>query len=111
MLKQSTKVLGEKYEQIVEKAYNQNWVDVFPNVGKASGAYSSGAYRKNPVILMNFVGDFRSVETLAHEMGHSVHSYLSEQSQIFEEADYSIFVAEVASTVNEMLLNFYMFDL
>ncbi len=110
LLKQSTKVLGEKYEQIVEKAFNQNWVDVFPNVGKASGAYSSGAYRKNPVILMNFVGDFRSVETLAHEMGHSVHSYLSEQSQIFEEADYSIFVAEVASTVNEMLLNFYMLN-
>ncbi len=108
LFKKSTKVLGENYTKILEKAFDERWIDVFPNDGKRSGAYSSGAYKKNPIVLMNFVGDFRSVETLAHEMGHSVHTYFSEHNQCYEKSDYTIFVAEVASTVNEILLNFYI---
>ena len=108
LFKDSVAVLGESYTKVLDEAKKNRWIDVMPNEGKASGAYSSGAYRKNPVVLMNFVGDFRSVETLAHEMGHSMHTYFSERAQIFEEADYTIFVAEVASTVNEMLLNFHL---
>ncbi len=108
LFKQSTKVLGEDYSKVLEKSFNERWVDVFPNEGKASGAYSSGAYQKNPVLLLNFVGDFRSVETLAHEMGHSMHTYFSEHNQCYEKSDYTIFVAEVASTVNEILLNFHI---
>ncbi len=108
LFKQSTKVLGDDYSKILDKSFKERWIDVFPSDGKASGAYSSGAYQKNPIVLMNFVGDFRSVETLAHEMGHSVHTYFSEHSQCYEKSDYTIFVAEVASTVNEILLNFHI---
>lgn len=110
LLKNSTKVLGEKYGQILDLAKKERWIDVMPSEGKASGAYSAGAYRKPPVVLLNFVGDLRSVETLVHEMGHSMHSYFSSQKQIYEEAGYVIFVAEVASTVNETLLTFYLLE-
>ncbi len=97
--------LGKEYQQVLRKGLTQDrWVDVFENHRKRSGAYSSGCYDSMPYILMNFHGNFGDVQTLAHEAGHSMHSYLSRQTQPYIYADYSIFVAEVASTFNELLL-------
>ena len=82
-----------------------------PNVGKRSGAYSSGsAYDVHPYILMNWNDDYETVSTLAHELGHTMHSYFSSKNQPFSMSDYPIFVAEIASTFNESLLNHYMVD-
>ena len=100
--------LGEEYTGIVEKGINSRWVDVKENKGKRSGAYSSGAYGTNPYILMNWQDNVDNLFTLAHEFGHSVHSYYTRASQPYTYGDYSIFVAEVASTTNEALLNEYM---
>ncbi|MBZ5200435.1 oligoendopeptidase F [Planomicrobium chinense] len=100
--------LGEEYTGIVEQGINNRWVDVKENKGKRSGAYSSGAYGTNPYILMNWQDNVDNLFTLAHEFGHSVHSYYTRASQPYVYGDYSIFVAEVASTTNEALLNEYM---
>lgn len=100
--------LGEDYTGIVEQGINNRWVDVKENKGKRSGAYSSGAYGTNPYILMNWQDNVDNLFTLAHEFGHSVHSYYTRASQPYVYGDYSIFVAEVASTTNEALLNEYM---
>ncbi|CAM3098829.1 oligoendopeptidase F [Filibacter tadaridae] len=97
--------LGEEYVSIVKKGLDSRWVDVRENKGKRSGAYSSGAYGTNPYILMNWQNNVSNLFTLAHEFGHSVHSYYSRKSQPFIYSGYSIFVAEVASTVNEAILN------
>ena len=96
--------LGEEYCTTVRNGFNDNWVDVYPNKGKSSGAYSSGTYDSNPFILMNFTGSLDSVSTLAHEMGHSMHTWHSKKHQPVQYADYTLFVAEVASTVNENLM-------
>ena len=96
--------LGNDYVNRVKKAYQDGWIDVYPNKGKSSGAYSSGTYDSNPFIMMNFTGTLDSVSTLAHEMGHSQHSWLTNHTQPAQYADYTMFVAEVASTVNENLL-------
>lgn len=96
--------LGEEYVSTVKSAFNNKWIDVYPNKGKRGGAYSSGTYDSNPYILLNFNGTLDSVSTLAHEMGHSIHSYLSHKNQPPQYGDYTIFVAEVASTVNENLM-------
>ncbi|MBQ4253510.1 MAG: oligoendopeptidase F [Erysipelotrichaceae bacterium] len=104
MVVDAVRPLGEEYVKRVEKAYEEGWIDVYPNKGKTGGAYSSGTYDSNPFILMNFTGSLDSVSTLAHEMGHSQHSWLTNHNQPFHYADYSLFVAEVASTVNENLL-------
>ena len=101
-------VLGDDYVEILNKAFDEKWIDVFNNVGKRSGAYSSGCYDTNPFILLNFEGKLDDVSTLSHELGHSVHSYLSTEFNSYQNASYKIFVAEVASTVNELLLNNYM---
>lgn len=101
--------LGEEYVNIVKEGLHSRWVDVYENKGKRSGAYSSGTYGTNPYILMNWQDNVDSVFTLAHEFGHSVHSYYSRNNQNSNQADYSIFVAEVASTFNEALLADYMF--
>ncbi len=101
-------VLGDDYVEILNKAFDEKWIDVFNNVGKRSGAYSSGCYDTNPFILLNFEGKLDDVSTLSHELGHSVHSYLSREFNSYQNASYKIFVAEVASTVNELLLNNYM---
>ena len=93
--------LGEDYQKDVQKAYNEGWIDVYPNRG---GAYSGGCYDSNPYILLNFSGTLDSVSTLAHEMGHTMHSWRSRKHQPPQYADYTLFVAEVASTVNENLL-------
>jgi len=101
----ATKPLGESYSSVVARAFDEGWVDMYPSKGKRSGAYSNGsAYDVHPYVLMNYNDDFDGVTTLAHEFGHAMHSYLSNKNQAFANADYSIFVAEVASTVNERLL-------
>ena len=103
------KPLGEHYLATVQKAFNDRWVDYMPNTGKRSGAYSSGAsYDFHPYILMNWNDDYYSVSTLAHELGHTMHSYFSNKNQPYAKSDYPIFVAEIASTLNESLLNNYM---
>ncbi|MGM9987291.1 MAG: oligoendopeptidase F [Bacillaceae bacterium] len=102
------KPMGEEYLNILREAYEQGWVDVMENVGKRSGAYSSGAYGTHPYILMNWQDNVNNLFTLAHEFGHSVHSYYTRKTQPYIYGDYSIFVAEVASTCNEALLNDYL---
>ena len=96
--------LGENYCETVRGAFRDRWIDVYPNKGKSSGAYSSGTFDSNPYILTNFTGTLDSVSTIAHEMGHSLHSWHTNHTQPYQYADYSLFVAEVASTVNENLL-------
>ena len=98
--------LGPSYTTALDACFDGRWIDWRPAPGKRSGAYSSGAaYDVHPYILMNFNGDYDSVSTLAHEVGHAIHSYFSNSAQPHATADYSIFVAEVASTFNEALLN------
>ncbi|MGA1866023.1 MAG: oligoendopeptidase F [Thermoplasmatota archaeon] len=103
--------LGDDVLNIVSGGLSSRWIDVYENRGKRSGAYSSGCYDSPPYILMNYDGNIREVFTIAHEMGHSVHSYLSNRQQPHITADYRIFVAEVASTVNEVLLLHYLMDI
>ncbi|MBS4207957.1 oligoendopeptidase F [Bacillus sp. FJAT-50079] len=100
--------LGEDYIQTLTEGFENRWVDVVENKGKRSGAYSSGAYGTNPYILMNWQDNVNNLFTLAHEFGHSVHSYYTRKTQAYPYGDYSIFVAEVASTCNEALLGDYM---
>jgi oligoendopeptidase F len=100
-------VLGEEYQDILRKAFAERWVDWVENIGKRSGAYSSGSYTTNPYILMNWQNTLDNVYTLAHELGHSVHSYYTRKNQPFVYGDYSIFLAEIASTTNENLLTNY----
>ncbi|SFA78498.1 MULTISPECIES: oligoendopeptidase F [unclassified Bacillus (in: firmicutes)] len=100
--------LGEEYQNVLKEGFENRWVDVHENKGKRSGAYSSGAYGTNPYILMNWQDNVNNLFTLAHEFGHSVHSYYTRKSQPYAYGDYSIFVAEVASTCNEALLNDYL---
>lgn len=100
--------LGEEYQSILKEAFENGWIDVVENVGKRSGAYSSGSYGTNPYILLNWQDNVNNLFTLAHELGHSVHSYYTRKYQPYPYGDYSIFVAEVASTCNEALLNDYL---
>lgn len=100
--------LGEEYNNVLKEGFENRWVDVYENKGKRSGAYSSGAYGTNPYILMNWQDNVNNLFTLAHEFGHSVHSYYTRKTQPYPYGSYSIFVAEVASTCNEALLNDYM---
>ena len=99
--------LGEEYRAVLKKAFEERWVDVYQNVGKRSGAYSAGT-PVHPFVLMNYNGTLDSQFTLAHEMGHAMHSYLSNKHQAPLDSSYVIFVAEVASTVNEALLMEYL---
>ncbi len=102
--------MGEDYLALVRKGLSERWVDVYETPGKRSGAYSAGGYGMHPVILMNFQGKLDDVFTLIHEMGHSIHTYLSCANQPVCYSDYVIFVAEVASTCNEALLTRYFLD-
>ncbi len=99
--------LGEEYQSILRQGFENRWIDVYENPGKRSGAYSAGA-RVHPYVLLNYNGTLDSQFTLAHEMGHAIHSYLSNRTQPTVYADYVIFVAEVASTCNEALLMEYL---
>lgn len=101
----SVKPLGKDYAQVVKQGFNERWIDVYPTAGKRAGAYSNGsAYDVHPYILLNYNGRYDDVSTLAHELGHTMHSHYSNKNQPYPTADYSIFVAEVASTFNEALL-------
>lgn len=104
----SLKPLGNEYMSIASYGLNDNWVDVYPSKGKTSGAYSSGTYDTKPYILMNFDNSLRSVETLAHELGHSMHSYYSNNNNPYHYSNYSIFLAEIASNTHELLLFDYL---
>lgn len=104
----SLKVLGNDYITTLNKAFDENWIDVYNNKGKRGGAYSSGTYDTVPYILLNYEGKLDDVSTLAHELGHSMHTYYSCKSNDRLYSDYKIFVAEVASTTNELLLNNYL---
>lgn len=101
---EAIKPLGEDYTNTVRQGIENRWIDVYENKGKRSGAYSSGCYDTDPFILLNYDGKLSDVQTLVHEMGHSMHSYYTRKSQPPVYGDYTIFVAEVASTVNENLL-------
>ena len=101
--------LGHEYTATIQRAFDERWIDLLPNAGKRSGAYSSGGvYDVHPYMLINYNGKYTDVSTLAHELGHTMQSYFSNHTQPFPTAGYPIFVAEVASTFNESLLNDYM---
>lgn len=100
--------LGEDYQKILNEGYNHRWIDIYENENKRSGAYSWGAYGTHPYVLLNYNETLNNVFTLAHEMGHAIHSYYSDKTQPYIYAGYKIFVAEVASTCNESLLIDYM---
>jgi oligoendopeptidase F len=100
--------LGQKYTSILRQAFKDRWIDVYETPGKRGGAYSGGGYKTHPFILLNFQNKRDSMYTLAHELGHSMHSYFTRSNQPFQYGDYSIFVAEVASTLNEGLLTEYL---
>ncbi len=102
--------LGSNYVAVMKKGFDSRWVDFMPSTGKRSGAYSQGVYGVHPYQLLNFMGRYEDVSTLAHEYGHSMHSHLAAEAQPFVTADYPIFVAEVASTLNENLLLHHLLD-
>ncbi|GAA0864473.1 oligoendopeptidase F [Paraclostridium tenue] len=104
------KPLGEEYLSIVKKAFSERWIDVYENEGKQGGAYSWGSYDSSPYILMSYKDDLNSLFTLIHELGHSMHSYYSRTNQEYLYSSYKIFVAEVASTLNELLLVHYLLE-
>lgn len=103
-------VLGDDYVELLKLGFNNRWIDVYENEGKRGGAYSSGGSRPHPYVLLNHKDTLDSMYTLAHEMGHALHSYHSTKYQSVSQSDYVIFVAEVASTCNEVLLTRYLLD-
>ncbi len=105
---EAMKPLGEDYMEVFSSAFTDGWIDVFENEGKTTGAYSWGAYGTHPYVLLNHRGDLDSVFTIAHEMGHAMHTYYSNKTQPYATSGYAIFVAEVASTVNEILMTKYL---
>ncbi|HBH1301405.1 oligoendopeptidase F [Clostridioides difficile] len=107
---EALKPLGEEYLKVIKSAFDEGWIDVYDNEGKKGGAYSWGSYDSHPYILMSYKNDLNSLFTLIHELGHSVHSHYSRTSQPFLYSDYKIFVAEVASTLNELLLIKYLLE-
>ena len=102
--------MGNEYQSIVKKGFNEKWIDVYENRGKTSGAYSTGSYQSKPFILMNYHGTIEDVYTLSHELGHSLHSYYTNKRQPFIYSNYPIFLAEIASTTNEVLLTNYLLN-
>lgn len=107
---EALKPLGEEYLKVIKSAFDEGWIDVYDNEGKKGGAYSWGSYDSHPYVLMSYKNDLNSLFTLIHELGHSVHSHYSRTSQPFLYSDYKIFVAEVASTLNELLLINYLLE-
>ena len=104
------KVLGDDYLHNLQKAFDERWIDVYSNKGKRTGAYSSGFYDTNPYLLLNWTDRYEDLTTLVHELGHSMHTYYSCHNNPYNLSSYNIFVAEVASTVNELLLVHYMLE-
>ena len=108
MVRNALLVLGDEYVDILNNGIKDRWIDVYPNKGKRTGGYSSGSYDTNPYILLNYQDKYDDMSTLAHELGHSIHSYYTRKNNPYQYGHYSIFVAEVASTVNELLLAKYV---
>ena len=108
LVKDALSVMGEEYVSLLQEGFDNGWIDVCENEGKRSGAYSWGSYDSHPYVLLNYHGSLSDVFTLAHEMGHAIHSYYSHKNQPYVYAGYHIFVAEVASICNEMLLVQYL---
>lgn len=104
MVRKGLEPLGEEYLKVLDEGYHSGWIDIYENAGKTSGAYSWGTYSAHPYVLLNHQDTLDSLFTLAHEMGHALHSYFSNKNQIHLYAGYKIFVAEVASTLNESLV-------
>jgi oligoendopeptidase F len=104
LVRQATAPLGEEYRCLLDRAFSERWIDVYENKGKESGAFSSGVYGVHPYIKLNYTDTLDDAFTLAHELGHAMHSYYSSEAQDYQNHDYRILVAEVASTVNEVLL-------
>jgi len=109
-VKKALKPLKNKYLQNLEKGFKSGWIDVYENKGKRSGAYSSGCYGVHPYVMLNYSENISDMFTLAHEMGHALHTYYSNKNQPFVYSSYKIFVAEVASTLNESLLIHYLLE-
>ena len=108
ILFEALKPLGDKYLKDLENAFKEHWIDIYPNDGKKSGAYSWGCYDSYPYVLLNYNDTIDSVSTMAHELGHSMHSFYSKK-QNYVDSNYPIFLAEIASTVNEVILNDYLY--
>lgn len=106
----SLKILGDDYSSVLKSAFDEKWIDVYNNKGKRGGAYSSGSYLTKPFLLLNYEGRLNDVSTLAHELGHSLHTYYSCKNNPYQYHNYKIFVAEVASQVNELLLANYVLE-
>ncbi len=103
-------VYGEDYINVLKTAFADGWIDKYPNKGKRSGAYSTGSYDTLPYVLLNYTNKYDDVSTLCHELGHSMHSYYTNKNNPYITADYPIFLAEIASTTNELLLSHYMYE-
>ncbi len=108
MVREGMQPLGKTYCDALEKSFSEAWIDRYENVGKMSGAYCWGAFGTHPYVLLNYQGNINHVFTIAHELGHAMHSYFSDGAQPYPKAQYAIFNAEVASTVNELLLSHYL---
>ncbi|MBR4933770.1 MAG: oligoendopeptidase F [Clostridia bacterium] len=108
LVKKACEPLGETYGKLLDRAFTEKWIDVYENRGKTTGAFSCGVYGVHPYVLLNFTGTLDDEFTLAHELGHAMHSYFSSEAQEYANHDYKIMVAEVASTVNEVLLTKYL---
>lgn len=108
LVKNATKPLGEEYQQLLDRAFAENWMDVYENQGNRGGAFSCGVYGVHPYVLLNYTDTLDDAFTVAHELGHSMHSFFSSREQEFVNHSYRIMVAEVASTVNEVLMTMYL---
>ena len=108
LVKKACAPMGEEYVSLLERAYDERWIDVYENPGKTTGAFSCGVYGVHPYVLLNFYGTLDDAFTLAHELGHSMHSYFSSRENSYANSEYKIFCAEVASTVNEVMLVKYL---
>ena len=108
LVKKALEPLGAEYQTLLDRAYDERWMDVYENKGKDTGAFSCGVYGAHPYVLLNYTDTLEDAFTVAHELGHSMHSFFSERANAYCNADYSLLVAEVASTVNEVLLSQYL---
>ena len=108
LVKAALAPLGAEYQALLDRAFAERWIDVYENTGKRTGAFSSGVYGVHPYVMLNYTNTLDDAYTLAHELGHAMHSYFSDRAQDYANHDYRIFVAEVASTVNEVLLTKYL---
>ena len=110
LVREALKPLGEEYGRLLDRAFSERWIDVYENHGKTTGAFSSGVYGVHPYVLLNYTNTLDDAFTLAHELGHALHSFYSDAARDYVNHDYSIFVAEVASTVNEVLLTMHLLE-